>query len=299
MSHIPVLLDKVLEIMDPEPGHMIVDGTVDGGGHAEACIERMDPRGTFVGIDLDGVILNETKERIGSKFAQSPELRFFWQHGSYHRAAEYLEGFGLPKADAFFIDLGFSSLQMDAEGRGFSFSKDAPLDMRYDVLSGPSAADVVSSLKETELADVLWRYGEERYSRVIAKRIVEARRKEPILRTTALAQIIEGAVHPRSRKGRIHPATRTFQALRIYVNRELEHVEEAMRMLPDIVRPGGKALVISFHSLEDRIVKNAFRELVKADRAEFITKKPIVPERREIIENPRSRSAKLRAIQMH
>lgn len=298
MSHIPVLLDEVLRIVDPAPGRYIVDGTVDGGGHAEACIERMSPRGTFVGIDLDGVILTATKERIERRFTSMPELKLLWQQGSYDRVTEYLERFGLGKADVFFLDLGFSSLQMDTEGRGFSFLKDAPLDMRYDVSSGPSAADIVNSIAETELADILWKYGEERYSRRIAKRLVEARRKERITRTGELTALIEGLAPSGARRGRIHPATRTFQALRIYVNGELEHVEAVMQALPRVVRPGGRAIVISFHSLEDRIVKNAFRDLVKEGGAAFITKKPIVPEREEIMQNPRSRSAKLRAIEI-
>jgi len=295
VKHIPVLLNEVIKVLDPKVGEFFIDGTLGGGGHTDLILEKIGRSGIFLGIDLDKSVLEKTKEKIKSNF----EFRisnFEFEYGNYTEIPEILKKEKLPKADGLFLDLGFSSFQIDDPQRGFSFLHNAPLDMRYDVRSkNISAEDVVNGMSEKDLADIFWKYGEERWSRVIAKRIIDERKKKRIQTTTELARVIEKAI---SRKGRMHPATKVFQALRIYVNKELENVEIITKKIPDIIAKDGRVAIISFHSLEDRIVKNAFRDLVKSKKALFINKKPIIPTRAEILKNPRSRSAKLRAIQI-
>jgi len=284
LMHIPVLLNEVIQVLDPKPGEFFIDGTVGGGGHAAAIAEYLGSDGKILAVDID----DEAVKRVDAEF------KIF--HANYIEIPEILKKEKLPKADGLLLDLGFSSFQIDDPERGFSFLHNAPLDMRYDVNSkNISAEDVVNGMSEKNLSDIFWKYGEERWSRVIAKKIIEERKKRRIKTTTELAHVIEKAI---SRKGRMHPATKVFQALRIYVNKELENVTQAMKDIEYIVKSGGRVAVISFHSLEDRIVKNAFRDLVKSKKALFINKKPIIPTRAEILKNPRSRSAKLRAIQI-
>ncbi|MEW6617150.1 MAG: 16S rRNA (cytosine(1402)-N(4))-methyltransferase RsmH [Patescibacteria group bacterium] len=295
VKHIPVLLNEVIKVLDPKVGEFFIDGTLGGGGHTDLILEKIGRSGIFLGIDLDGNVLEKTKEKIKSNF-EFQISNFKFEYGNYTEIPEILKREKLPKADGLLLDLGFSSFQIDDPKRGFSFLHDAPLDMRYDIRSkNISAEDVINGMNEKDLADIFWKYGEERWSRVIAKKIIDERKKKKIHTTIELAHIIEKAI---SRKGRVHPATKVFQALRIYVNKELENIETITREIPNIIAKNGRVAIISFHSLEDRIVKNAFRDLVKSKKAVFINKKPIIPTRAEVLKNPRSRSAKLRAIQI-
>jgi len=290
MAHVPVLLNRVLEILRPLPDKFIIDGTVDGGGHAAEIVKRLEPNGIFLGIDWDESMITDSKSRIG----QVPKVEVHLVLGNYADLPAILKSKKLGRADGLLLDLGLSSEQLENSGKGFSFMKDEPLIMRY-ALDGPTAAEIINGRNEKELADVFFRYGEERYARNIAKGIIEARRKKRIITTFDLVEAIRGAVPKSYERGRIHPATRIFQALRIYVNNELGNLESVLKSLHNILKPGGVIIIISFHSLEDRIVKNYFRDMEKQGLIQIITKKPMVAEREEILINPRSRSAKLRA----
>ena len=293
MPHIPVLLNEVLQLLDPKPGQFFIDGTTDGGGHAAAVIERIGSTGMFLGLDWDKGMV----ERLKDKF-KTVKGTVMVEHANYADVKDVLQRRKLPKADGLLLDLGFSSAQLEDE-RGMSFQKDEPLDMRYDLTGDtPTAANVVNGLPEQELADMIYQYGEERMSRRIAKRIVEERKRKKIITTKDLADIVAAAVGKGYEKGRIHPATRVFQALRIYVNHELENLEKILADCADIVKPGGRIVIISFHSLEDRIVKTRFREKEKEKIGRIVTKKPITATEEEIRQNPRSRSAKLRVFEM-
>lgn len=297
-QHVPVLLNEVLAFLDPRPGDFIIDGTVDGGGHAREILGRITDKGLLLGTDWDEALLAECKARLsGYKNA-------VLAHGNYADLAEILKEQKLPKADGLLIDLGFSSEQLAASGRGFSFEeahKDEPLLMTYDDSRMPVSA-ILRETGEEELANIIFELGGERFSRRIAKAIKErerqAKSKGRIETSGELADIVRGAVSRGYEHGRIDAATRTFQALRIYANGELENLEKLLASLPEIVKPGGKAAIITFHSLEDRIVKNAFRTMAKETSAVLITKKPVPATREEIVRNPRSRSAKLRVIQL-
>lgn len=297
MRHVPVLLDTVVRMIDPKPDMFLIDGTLDGGGHAEACIERMLPRGTFLGVDLDKGLLMRTSERLETMIGpHKGTFRTIWKHGSYTDIPSFLEDDDLGKADVLLLDLGFSSEQLDASERGFSFQRNEPLDMRYDTERNDlTAAICVNQYDEKDLEHIFREYGEERFARRIAAHIALARKKQPILYADELARTIEEVL---PRRGKIHPATRVFQALRIHVNGELDSVSSILASLDRVVRPGGKVIIISFHSLEDRLVKQAFRERARAGRATLITKKAVQAEDAERRENPRSRSAKLRVIQI-
>lgn len=329
MKHIPVLLNKVLEILEPIPGAFIIDGTVDGGGHAAAIIGAMALKGKFLAVDWDEKLLNETKKELEAKFGiPSSEFKIFWANDNYVNLPKILEGKNLGKADGLLLDLGFSSEQIEqsgkpacaspsrnvlekqseaSAGKGFSFLNDEPLDMRYQpnykTEGGKSerrltAAEIINSYREENLADIFWKYGEERFSRRIAKKIVELRKKKRILTTFSLVSAVIQSAPKNYEKGRIHPATRVFQALRIYVNGELDNLETVLSNMEKILKVNGRVVIISFHSLEDRLVKNRFREMELRKRAEIITKKPVTAEMEEIKNNPRSRSAKLRAIKI-
>ena len=293
MSHIPVLLQEVVDTIDPKPGDFVIDGTVNKGGHARALAERTGKQGTLLGVDWDpGAIALLRNEQSGF-----PPHTYF-EHGNYADIPDILKRLALPKADGLLLDLGFSSEQVDASGRGFSFLREEPLDMRYDPTEGKSTAQILHDIKEQELADTIYQYGEERYARVIAKAIVLERKKKNIFTTKDLADIVRNAVPRNYERGRINPATRTFQALRIYVNNEFGNLSSLLTHLDQCVKSGGRVAVISFHSLEDGIVKRHFQNLVKAHQASFLIKKPLLPTREEATANPRSRSAKLRAIQL-
>jgi 16S rRNA (cytosine1402-N4)-methyltransferase len=286
MPHIPVLLKETLEYLDLKSGDFAIDGTINGGGHAREILKIIGSRGMLLGVDLDS-------ERIRD-LQGSPEFsgsNFIGVHANYAEIPEILKKKKLGMGDGLLLDLGFSSEQLDMSGRGFSFLKDEPLLLTYDASAAP-AYEVIAALSEKELADVIFKYGEERYSRRIARAIKEHRR---IRRSGELAKIVARSLPKGYERGRIHPATRTLQALRIYVNDELGNLKKILGCLHAVLKSGGRIIIISFHSLEDRIVKQAFRELQKNSMLEIITKKPVVATAQEIKINPRSRSAKLRA----
>jgi 16S rRNA (cytosine1402-N4)-methyltransferase len=292
-QHTPVLLAEVLAGLRPQSGGCYIDGTLGGGGHAAAILEASAPAGTLLGIDADPAALAAAGARLAPFGARAALV-----HGNVRDLAQLADRAGFTAISGLLLDLGVSSHQLDTPARGFSFLVDAPLDMRLDPTSGETAAELVNQTPEAELADLIYRYGEERGSRKIARLIVEARRRQPISTTGQLATIIARAIG--GRHGKIHPATRTFQALRIAVNRELESLEMALAQAVELLAPGGRLAVIAFHSLEDRIVKHFFRAesgYGGADgptRLRIITKKPLIAEAQELRDNPRARSAKLR-----
>lgn len=285
--HIPVLLEETLNILNPKAGEFIIDGTIDGGGHAEKLLERVGSNGKLLGVDLDEAMIAGSRE----KFAGKENVTLL--NGNYTDLPEMLRSRKLGLADMLLLDLGFSSEQL-LSGRGFSFERDEPLNMNY--AEGAIPASVwLKKLKEQELADIIYRYGGERMSRRIAKAIKSTR---GIDTTKKLADAVRKALPGNYERGRIHPATRTFQALRIFVNRELENIETVLSELPQIVHPGGRVAIITFHSLEDKLIKDGFKKLAKDGLAELLTKKPIPARFEEIKANPRSRSAKIRGIKI-
>ncbi|WP_235934912.1 16S rRNA (cytosine(1402)-N(4))-methyltransferase RsmH [Candidatus Laterigemmans baculatus] len=283
--HIPVLPEEVLEYLAPAPGETILDGTLGGGGHTRLIAERVTASGRVIALDRDAIPV----ERALREQASPPVVPL---HASYHRTDRVLRHLEIEAVDGILLDLGLSSDQLNDPERGFSFQGDGPLDLRFDVGRGETAEQLLLRLPEKEIADVIYQYGEERFSRRIARRIVERRKAgEPVRTTGGLAELVRRCV-PRSKNHPIDPATRTFQALRIAVNEELTILAHALEQMPGFLNPGGRLVVISFHSLEDRIVKHALR---KDDRLEVLTRKPVLAGAAEIAANPRSRSAKLRA----
>ncbi len=288
-GHVPVLTAEVLHYLRPERGGLFVDCTVGLGGHAKALLDAGATR--LIGLDRDPQALTAARATL-SAFADRVEL----VHADYRELPAVLDRRGMSSIDGALADLGVSSLQLDAPGRGFSFQRDEPLDMRMDTTAGDTAADLMARSQEGELADAIYAYGEERFSRRIARAIVQARQDEPIVTTGRLAAIVRRAVPHRGYQ-RIDPATRTFQALRIWVNRELEGLDRFLESAARRLRAGARIAVITFHSLEDRIVKHTLRGLDRRESAvlKVLTKKPVVPGDDEVKRNPRSRSAKLRA----
>lgn len=292
-GHVPVLLDEVLEYLDPQPGQTVVDCTLGRGGHAYEIMKRIGPGGRYIGFDIDAGNLEYARERLSGVEG----VGFEGYRCNFADAGRYLEGV---KVDGLLADLGYSSTQVDDAERGLGFRTEGPLDMRLDDRIEETAGDLVGELDEEDLADLIYRYGEERLSRRIARNIVEIRRRQPITTTTQLAEICLRAYGPGGRRSRIHPATRTFQALRIAVNDELGSLERLIEHLPDWMNhEGGRGVIISFHSLEDRIVKHGYRELARDGGAKLLTRKPVMASEMEQGRNPRSRSAKLRAIRFH
>lgn len=287
-EHIPVLLDEVLERLDPQPGQVFVDGTAGGGGHLLAIAERLGPKGLALGVDRDPLAI-ERIEALGE--ALDEELPIALECDSYARIPRILAGHDIQGVDGILLDLGLSSDQLAETDRGFSFNVDGPLDLRFNPQAGEPAWRMIDRMSAEHLANLIYEYGEERQSRRIARAIVKAREKAPIRTSQQLAEIIRKSTPSRSRNEKIDPATRTFQALRIAVNQELQELDAALKVLPDCLLPGGKLAIISFHSLEDRPVKQSFRDDL---RLEVITRKPIRPGVEEIARNSRSRSAKLR-----
>ena len=283
--HVPVMLREVLEFLAPQPGQVIVDGTVGGGGHAGEIALRIGPEGLLIGLDRDPNMLAIARRRVTGS-------RSLWDEANFADLRAVLDQLGIDRVDAVLLDLGVASDQIDDASRGFSFSQSGPLDMRMNPRIGEPAARVINRLRPENLADIFYQYGEERHSRRIARAIVEARERKEIETTEELAQIIRRAM-PRGKPWqRIDPATRVFQALRIAVNDELASLEQGLAALPACLMPGGRAVIISFHSLEDRLVKQAFRQ---RDRWEPLVKKPLTSSDQEVVRNPRARSAKLRA----
>lgn len=290
-GHLPVMPQQVRELLSPALRNVIVDCTVGLGGHSLALLEAAGPECRLIGIDLDEDNLRQAKERL-AKFG--PRVRLFV--ANFADIDLVLAEAGATQVDAILADLGVSSTQLDRADRGFSFLADGPLDMRMG-REGPTAADLISSLSEAEMADIIFRYGEERYSRRISAAIVWARKLQRIDRTGQLAAIVTEALPAAARHGKIHPATRTFQAFRIAVNKELSNLETLLERITRLLGPAGRAAVISFHSLEDRLVKRSFAAAAAAGVVRILTPKPLIPDRDEIELNPRSRSAKLRAIE--
>ncbi len=288
-GHVPVLTAEVVEQLQPGRGGVFVDCTVGLGGHSSALLAA--GAGRIIGLDRDVEALDRARTTL-APWLQRVEL----VHADYRSLDSVLERLGVPLVDGTLADLGLSSMQLDAPGRGFSFQRDEPLDMRMDRSGGETAADLLARSSEIELADAIFQLGEERYSRRIARALVDARRQAPIDTTGRLAAIVRRAI-PRRGLMRIDPATRTFQALRIWVNRELEGLERFLQAAARRLRSGGRLVVITFHSLEDRVVKHTFRALAQKEVAtlKVLTKKPIVPTEEEVQHNPRARSAKLRA----
>jgi 16S rRNA (cytosine1402-N4)-methyltransferase len=289
--HRSVLLKEVVEAIAPLGRRVILDCTCGLGGHAQALLDAADERTHLIAVDLDESNLRRAKDRL-AKFA--PRVRFF--QANFADAKEVLAQAGVPRVDAVLADLGVASTQLDDARRGMSFSADGPLDMRLDQNQQITAANLVNSLGEGPLADLIFEFGEERYSRRIARAIVLARKDHTISGTKELAEIVTRAYPQAARASRrgVHPATRTFQALRIAVNRELESLDGLLGMLPEILTVGGRAAIISFHSLEDRRVKQAFAQWAASGKARLLNRKPIEAGPEETQGNPRSRSAKLR-----
>lgn len=291
--HTPVLLKEILEVFDPQPGQTYIDATVNGGGHGAAILEKISPRGTLVGIDWDCGLIEAAKIQFSKPNFQNNKI--ILECANYANLQHITAKHHVGAVDGILFDLGFSSHHVEASGRGFSFLKDEALDMRYSHENTLTAEKIINTWPRDAIENILREYGEERFARRIAGAIDDLRKKKKVRTTAELAILVARAV-PRQRVGsRIHPATRTFQALRIAVNHELENVQKALPQTLSLLKPGGRIAVISFHSLEDRIVKRFFQEKAKENNLSIITKRPIIASAEEIRENPRARSAKLRA----
>ena len=291
-QHVPVLLEEALKYLNVRPGAVIVDATLGLGGHSVEVARRLGAAGKLICFDRDQEAMAKAKLRLQTLAAElgSEMPGVVYEPRAFSEAAEAIEPGSI---DGLLADFGVSSLQLDEAHRGFSFRSDGPLDMRMDTRSGETAGQVVNQEDENELADLIYEFGEERRSRRIARAIVRAR---PIETTAELAEVISAAA-PSMKGDKIHPATRTFQALRIRVNNELREIETLLKSAPSLLKPGGRLVLISFHSLEDRQVKDSFRDAGREKSLEVLTKKPVVASEQEQLRNPRSRSAKLRAAQ--
>jgi 16S rRNA (cytosine1402-N4)-methyltransferase len=297
-GHVPVLYHEVLELLQPQPNGRFIDGTLGAGGHTDGILRTSAPNGRVLVFDRDPEAISFSRGRL-SEYGN----RVIYVNANYAEMDIIAPTHGFTQVDGILLDLGLSSRQLANGQRGFSFQKEGPLDMRYDPSSGPTAADLLNNLTESDLADMMWRYGEVRQSRRIAKLIVANR---PFSKTTEIAELIAANIR---RKGRIHPATQFFQAVRIAVNRELEAVEQGVEAAIGLLRPGGRLAVISFHSLEDRFVKRFFRDMSRdctcppqqpvctcstQAKLKLVKRKAILAGEQEIVANPRSRSARLR-----
>jgi 16S rRNA (cytosine1402-N4)-methyltransferase len=287
--HIPVMCGEVINYLNLAAGKTIVDATIGMGGHSLKIIEGISPGGKLIGIDRDEDAIKTARSRLGDR-GEACEFVY----GNFIDIDKILAGAGVQKVDGILLDLGVSSAQLDDPARGFSFQSEGPLDMRLDRNSYISAYDLVNNLNEEELSELLWNFGEERWHNRIARYLVQEREKHPISTTLELSQAVSRAIPYRYRHYRIHPATRTFQAVRIAVNRELESLEIVIRKAVELLEKNGRICVISFHSLEDRIVKFSFRDFAAKGLIKIITPKPLVPADEEVRQNPKSRSAKLR-----
>ncbi len=304
--HVPIMVPEVLALLEPSRGGVFVDGTLGGGGHAEAVLSALPESGRLFGIDRDDEALKAAGARL-SRFGS----RFTAIKGNFFDMKELLADRGIYKVDGILLDLGVSSHQLDAAERGFSYKAEAPLDMRMDRSAPLTAKTVVNEWPEAELKRIFWEYGEEKFSGKIAARIAERRKEKPIETTTELAELIKGAIPAKFRNEPQHPARRCFQAIRIAVNGELDGLYDAIVSAHDLLNPGGRLAILTFHSLEDRIVKNAFRTFEnpctcpksapvcicgKIPTAKVLTRHPLVASEQEQKENSRATSAKLRAI---
>lgn len=304
--HVPIMVSEVLELLEPARGGIFVDGTLGGGGHAEAVLSALPEGGRLFGIDRD----DEALRAAGARLARFGDC-FTAIKGNFFDMKALLSEYGINRVDGILLDLGVSSHQLDAAERGFSYKAEAPLDMRMDQSAPLSAKTVVNEWPEAELKRIFWEYGEEKFSGKIANRIVERRKEKPIETTTELAELIKGAIPAKFRNEPQHPARRCFQAIRIAVNGELDGLNDAIRAAHDLLNPGGRLAILTFHSLEDRIVKNAFRTFEnpctcpksapvcicgKKPTAKVLTRHPLIASEQEQKENSRATSAKLRAI---
>ncbi len=288
--HRPVMLAEVLELLEVKTGGTYVDATAGAGGHSAAIVERLGQRGRLVAMDRDREALELARRRLGD------DPRTTLVHARFSEMAEVLKDLGVKGADGVLFDFGVSMMQLRDPARGFSFDSDERLDMRMDQGAELSAWDVVNTWPEAELARVIYEYGEERGSRKIASRIVARRRSSSIGTCRELAEVVSAAMG--GRRGRTHPATRTFQGIRIAVNDEIGEIQRALDAAMGVLGPGGRMVTLSYHSLEDRVVKNFFRDRGREGRLTVLTKKPLVPGRQETRENPSARSAKLRAAEV-
>mgnify|MGYP001491017616 FL=1 len=284
--HRSVLLDEVLQYLDPVPGGLYVDGTLGLGGHTAAILSRSGPDGRVIAFEWDEAAIELSRKRLEDYGSRLTIIR-----SNFAEIVAGLEGLGIDQVDGVLIDIGLSSLQLDRGGRGFSFQRDEPLDMRMDIRQDTTAASLLASCSEEQLADIFFYFGDEYQARPIAAEIARARDKEPIRTTRQLAALVAAAVPRRFHPKKIHVATKVFQALRIAVNTELENLARILDEAVPLLKPGARLCVISFHSLEDRIVKRKFRQ---NRQLEILTARPVMPRAEEIAENPRSRSARLR-----
>ena len=305
-KHISVLLNESVDALGINPDGIYVDGTMGGGGHSEAVVSRLSSKGLLIGIDRDTEALGASQKRL-SAFSN---VRY--AHNNYKNVKDVIEEYGIDAIDGAVLDLGVSSYQLDCKERGFSYMEDAPLDMRMNRQNSKSAYDVINTYSEKELADIFFKYGEEKFSRKIAAIIADRRKDKPVETTLELVDIIKAAIPERFRQKGSHPAKRVFQAVRIEVNGELEDLRYALDNFFDVLKPGGRLSVITFHSLEDRIVKTAFNDYAtgctcpkdfpicvcgKKPRGKVITRKPVLPTDEECEYNKRSKSAKLRVVE--
>jgi len=305
-KHISVLLNESVDALDINPDGIYLDGTMGGGGHSEAIVSKLSAKGRLIGIDRDIEALTASKKRL-ERFDN-----VIYAHNNYKNIKDVLMEQGIDCIDGAVLDLGVSSYQLDCKERGFSYMEDAPLDMRMNRENAKSAYDVINTYSEKELADIFFKYGEEKFSRKIAKIILERRSQKPVETTLELVDIIKAAIPERLRQKGSHPAKRVFQAVRIEVNGELEDLRYALDNFFDVLKPGGRLSVITFHSLEDRIVKTAFNDYAtgctcpkdfpicvcgKKPRGKVITRKPLLPSEEECEYNSRSKSAKLRVVE--
>lgn len=291
-GHVPVMLAEVLEHLDVHPGQVVVDGTAGGGGHAAAVVERLRPGGELLLLDRD----REALERLIARFGRGGDVRYF--HANFCDLDQVLAQAGHECADGVLLDLGLSSLQLADAGRGFSFDRPGPLDMRFDASGGVTAEEIVNRWPAERLARTFREYGDQPFSQRIARALVETRRRRPIRRTDELAEIVAAAVPAAwRRRQKIHPATRVFQAVRCAVNDEFGSLETFLGKVFRYVRPGGRVVILAFHSGEDRIVKTRLREAAREGQVALPVVRPITPTPEEVAANPRSRSARMRVAQ--
>jgi len=285
--HTPVLLEETIRFLAPVAGGIYIDGTLGLGGHAEKILQTCEPSGRVIGFEWDASALELARKRL-APFGE----RFYALNRNYSEIMAGLTEKGIDKVDGLLLDLGVSSLQFDSGERGFSYQTNGPLDMRMDKRGDTTAEEIINNFRKEELADIFYYYGEERQARRIAAHIVTERNRTRITTTSQLARIVAGAVPRKFQPRKIHVATKVFQALRIAVNKELDNLAEVLDSVTTILKPGGRVCIISFHSLEDRLVKRKFKE---SPELHVLTKKPVIPGAEEIKVNPRARSAKLRA----
>jgi len=294
-GHLPVLVEEVLEFLDCRPDRVYVDGTVGSGGHSRKILEKSSPTGRLIGLDWDAEAIERARKSL-----HSFEGRVVLSRENFRNLPSVLKTLSVPAVDGILLDLGVSTEQLESRERGFSFRWEAPLDMRMSQETETTAQDLVGDLSSEDLEALLREYGEERWARKIARNIVRRRQTAPIRTTGELVKAVEQSIP--APRGRIHPATRTFQALRISVNEELDNLKAFLDAAPDLLRSKGRLCIISYHSLEDRIVKIFFRQWTRGGKGEekpfaLLTPKPVLPEAEEVSRNPRARSAKLRAVE--